>query len=107
MQFSRIARCHLYVHRDKSELLSDFKLSREALFCRHNSDWLIWKARVIDIIVGCCLAMAVSWLVLPWYTSDEHLCLLAEAYKNAGELVEKMYITFYEACQPSSEVCSL
>lgn len=74
--------------------------------CRHNSDWLIWKARVVDIIIGCFLAMAVSWLVLPWYTSDEHLSFLGDAYTSAGKLAEKMYTTFYEACEPGSKVCS-
>ncbi len=86
-----------------------YDLSRLTLFstCRHNSDWTLWKARVTDIILGCLLAMGVSWLVLPWFTSDEHLCLLGNAYTSAGKLVDKMYNTFYEACQSTSEVVSL
>lgn len=72
--------------------------------CRPGSDWNLWKVRVIDIVVGCCLAMAVSWLVLPWFTSDEHLGLLADALSNAGRLVEEMYTVFHKACQATSKV---
>ena len=57
-----------------------------------------------DIIIGCCLAMAVSWVILPWYSSDEHLGLLADAFTSSGKLVEEMYDAFHAACQTSGKV---
>ena len=48
--------------------------------------------------------MAVSWLVFPWYTSNEHLELLGTAYSNAGKLIEQLYNAFHTACQAESEV---
>ena len=65
---------------------------------------MLWKARVLNIICGCCLAMGISWLILPWYASDEHLCQLADAYKNAGHLVKDFYACFYETGRAAAEV---
>lgn len=45
----------------------------------------------------------MSWLILPWYTSDEHLELLAEAYKSIGEMIADLYDDFYVICSTSDD----
>ena len=55
-------------------------------------------------MVGCAVAMAIIWAVLPWYASDEHLALLADAYEAAGDLVAQFYTAFYAACKAAAEV---
>ena len=82
-------------------------LSVPASLCCHarpGSDWRLWKARVLNIICGCCLAMTISWLVLPWYASDEHLAQLSDAYTAAGKLVQKFYDTFHATGKAAAEV---
>lgn len=58
----------------------------------------------MDIVLGCCLAIGVSWLILPWYASDEHLSQLAAAYVGAGRLVEKYYNKFHAMGKAAAEV---
>ena len=48
--------------------------------------------------------MGVSWLVLPWYASDEHLANLADAYVNAGRCVQGFYESFHAIGKAAAEV---
>ena len=75
--------------------------------CRPGDDFLAWKTRVINIIVGATFAMAVSWLVLPYYASAEHLDLLAEAYCGAGKFIGDGYNALYCNFQAAAQVPSI
>lgn len=74
------------------------------LLYRPGSDFLAWKTRVLNIIVGATFAMAISWLILPYYASDAHLSLLADAYCGAGKFIEDVYDALYCNFQAAAEV---
>lgn len=74
------------------------------LLCRQGSDFRAWKTRVTNIIAGAAYAVAISWWVLPWYASDAHLGLLADAYSGAGRLIEDCYNGLYLHFQSAAEV---
>ena len=74
------------------------------ILCRPGDDFLAWKIRVVNIIVGATFAMAVSWLVLPFYASAEHLDLLAEAYCGAGDFIRARYDALYCNLQAAAQV---
>lgn len=64
--------------------------------CTPGSDWELWKARVLNIMCGCLLAMGISWLILPWYASDEHLSFLADAYVSSADVMDSCYLAFHQ-----------
>lgn len=70
--------------------------------CRTDADFKLWLTRVLGIIGGCSFAMAVTWLVLPTYASDEHLELLADAFEAAADLFDRFYDGFHSSCKAAA-----
>ncbi|KAG2487709.1 hypothetical protein HYH03_013708 [Edaphochlamys debaryana] len=54
-----------------------------------------YAARVLAVIAGCSVPVLVTNLVLPWYTSDWALQVMAGAFKAGMGLVRRHYSTFY------------
>ncbi len=50
--------------------------------------------------------MGISWLILPFYASDEHLGLLADAYCGAGKFIDDGYNALYCNFKAAAEVRS-
>lgn len=71
---------------------------------RPGLDFSEWKTRILNIVVGCIFAIAISWVVLPWYASDEHLELLADGYSGAADVVADAYDALFSHFQAAAEV---
>ena len=79
-------------------------LSIEICVCRHGQDFRLWKERTSNIAVAAVYATMTSWLLLPWFSSDSQLLLIADAYVSSAQMLYKVHDTFCKRCKEAAEV---